>query len=206
MPTVPKDWRGETAVVIATGPSLTSEDVDYCRGKARVVAVNDAYKLAPWADCLYATDARWWHWHRGVPDFTGPKWSLEHSAWGNHRERYPDVQRLRNTGPGGLEHDPSGLKNGRNSGYAAVNLAYHYGATRIILLGFNMGHKGGRSHFFGDHPNRTSSPYRQFIERFETIVAPLQKRGVSVINCSRDSLLHCFPKADLRQTLIAEAA
>jgi hypothetical protein len=206
MPTVPKEWPGETCVVIATGPSLTPDDVNYCQGKARVIAVNDAYKLAPWADCLYATDAQWWHWHRGAPEFAGAKWSLEHSQWGNFRERYPDVQRLRNSGPSGLEHDPSALKNGRNSGFAAVNLAYHYGATRVILLGFDMQRKGGKSHFFGEHPNRSSSPYPQFRERFKTLVKPLAKAGVEVVNCSRNSVLECFPKAELRQTILSVAA
>ena len=206
MPSVPKAWPGETAIVIATGPSLTSDDVDYCRGRGRVIAVNDAYRLAPWADCLYATDARWWHWHRGVPDFAGAKWSMEHSAWGTHRALYTDIQRLRNTGPSGLEHDPSGLKNGRNSGYAAVNLAVHYGATRIVLLGFDMQAVKGRSHFFGEHPNKQKSPYNQFRHRFQSLVKPLRKVGVSVVNCSRNSLLDSFPKADLRQTLMSVAA
>ena len=201
VPSVPRAWPGETVVVIATGPSLTQDDVDACRGRARIICINDAYKMAPWADALYATDARWWHWHAGVPSFTGPKWSMEHSAWTLHRALYPDIQRLRNTGPNGLESDPSGLRNGRNSGYAAVNLAVHYGAARIVLLGFDMQAVKGRSHFFGEHPNRQRSPYNQFRRCFEFLVKPLKKRGVSVINCSRHSLLECFPKADLRQTL-----
>jgi hypothetical protein len=205
MPVVPRDWAGETAVVVATGPCLTEEDVTYCRGKARVIVVNNAYQLAPWADCMYATDAQFWHWHRGAPDYTGPKWSMEHSQWGNYRERYPDVQRLRNTGPSGLEHEPTGLKNGRNSGFAAVNLAYHYGAKRIVLIGFTMQSIGGKSHYFGEHPNRQRSPYRQFRERFATLVKPLHKVGVEVINCSRQSVLECFPKRDLRQTLAVAA-
>ena len=201
MPTVPREWPDETAVIIATGPSLTQEDVDYCRGKARVIAVNNAYTVAPWADALYACDAKWWHWHQGVPSFTGPKWSLEHSAWGTHRARYPDVQRLRNTGTHSLERDPTGLRNGRNSGFQAVNLAYHYGAKRIILLGFDMQAVKGRGHFFGEHPNKQKSPYPQFRQVFTSIVAPLKKSGVEVINCSRNSVLDCFPKARLREVL-----
>jgi len=201
MPTVPRDWPGETCVVLATGPSLTPDDVDFCRGKARVIAVNNAYTLAPWADALYACDAKWWHWHQGVPSFTGPKWSLDHSAWGTHRARYPDVQKLRNTGTRGLERDPSGLKNGRNSGYQAVNLAYHYGAKRIVLLGFNMQPARGRSHFFGEHPNNQKSPYNIFRKEFASLVDPLKKSGVQVINCSRQSVLECFPKADLHEVL-----
>jgi hypothetical protein len=190
-------------VVIATGPSLTAEDVDYCRGKARVIAINDAYTLAPWADALYATDAKWWHWHHGVPSFTGAKWSMEHSAWGTHRVLYTDVQRLRNTGAGALEHNPTGLRNGRNSGFAAINLAVHYGAGRIVLLGYDMQPSGGKSHFFGEHPNKQKSPYPQFRNTMATLVKPLAKMGIEIVNCSVNSVLTCFPKADLRQTLKA---
>jgi hypothetical protein len=197
MVSVPKLWPGATVVCIATGPSLTQADVDLVRGKARVIAVNDAYRLAPWADALYGCDAKWWKWHDGVPSFTGPKWSLEHSAWRGIDVKYPDVQRLRNTGPAGLEHDPTGLKSGRNSGYQAVNLAVHYGAARIVLLGYEMQKSHGASHFFGEHPNKQQSPYPMFRQQFQTLVKPLRKIGVEVMNCSRNSALTCFPKADL---------
>jgi hypothetical protein len=48
-------------VCVASGHSLTKEDVEYCKGKAKVYIVNDGYKLAPWADLLYAahTDRDW---------------------------------------------------------------------------------------------------------------------------------------------------
>lgn len=206
MVSVPREWPDQTIVCIATGPSLTADDVDYCRGKARVIAINDAYTLAPWADALYATDANWWHWHRGVPEFVGPKWSLEHSQWSRYRVMYPDVQRLQNTGPDGLERQPTGLKNGRNSGYAAINLAYHYGASRIVLLGYEMQRTGGRGHFFGEHPNKSTSPYDQFRRRFQALVKPMAKSGISVVNCSRNSALEWFPKRPLREVLMAEAA
>ncbi|MDH5244817.1 MAG: hypothetical protein OEW98_00075 [Betaproteobacteria bacterium] len=203
MVSVPRLWPGETVVCVATGPSLTAADVDYCRGKARVIVVNDAYRLAPWADALYACDVKWWRWHEGVPSFTGPKWSLDHSAWVGQAQKYPDVQRLRNTGPSGLEHDPTGLKNGRNSGYQAVNLAVHYGAARIILLGYDMQPSGGQAHFFGEHPNKQQSPYDQFRRQFLTLVKPLQKKHIAVINCTRRTVLTAFPCADLRATLVA---
>ena len=203
---VPKAWPHATVVVIATGPSLTAEDVDYCQGKAKVICVNDAYRLAPWADALYATDAKWWQWHRGVPSFTGPKWSINNSQWNGWNVTYPDVQLLLNTGPEGLEHKPTGLKNGSNSGYAAVNLAVHYGASHIILLGYEMQPRKGVSHFFGEHPNRQKSPYDMFRRRFESLVKPLKKIGVTVTNCSRNSALMTFPKADLTATLVEVAA
>lgn len=201
MVAVPREWPGETVVCVATGPSLTPEDVEYCRGKARVIVINNAHELAPWADCLYACDAKWWHWHHGVKAFTNPKWSMDHSAWNGYRVLYPDVRLLRNAGPDGLEHQPTGLKSGRNSGYQAINLAYHYGAKRIVLLGYDMQMSGGKSHYFGEHPNNQRSPYDRFRRAFETIKKPLMKRGIEVINCTRRSALNTFPKADLREVL-----
>jgi hypothetical protein len=198
---VPRAWPGETAVIIATGPSLTVDDVEYCRGKARVIAINNAYELAPWADALYGTDARWWHWHKGVPSFTGAKWSMEHSQWGPYRALYPDVQRLKNNGANALEHDPTGLRNGRNSGFASINLAVHYGVSKVILLGYDMQPRGGKSHYFGEHPNKSKSPYPQFRAAFETLVKPLKKKGVDIVNCSRNSALNAFYKAELRSVL-----
>lgn len=193
-PSVPKLWAGETAVCIGGGSSLTRDDVEYCRGKARVVAVNDAYRLAPWADVLYAADASWWYWHKGVPSFTGPKYTLDTSA------RYKGLTILENMGLEGLETDPRGLRNGRNGGYQAIGLAYHLGITRILLLGYDM--HGG--HWFGDHPgghHRQPSPFNAFIRYFATIARPLEAAGVEVINCTLGSRLACFPKRPLREVL-----
>ena len=50
-------WAGDTCCILATGPSLTPDQAEYAKGKARVIAVNDAWRLAPWADILYACDA-----------------------------------------------------------------------------------------------------------------------------------------------------
>lgn len=200
---VPKAWPGETVVCLATGPSLTQADVDYVRGKAKVIAINDAYRLAPWADALYACDAKWWGWHKGVPEFTGPKWSMDGSPWNNTRATYPDIQRLRNSGPDGLEHHPGALKNGRNSGYQAINLAVHYGAAKIVLLGYDMQPSGGKSHFFGEHPNRQQSPYAQFRLRFTGLVKPLAKLQIAILNCTRRTALNCFPKAALEDVFPA---
>ena len=50
--------------IIASGPSLTQQQVDYCRGKAKVVVINDNYLRAPWADYLYFCDDKWFQWHK----------------------------------------------------------------------------------------------------------------------------------------------
>ncbi len=201
---VPRRWPGATFVCIAGGPSLTPQDVDACRGRARLIAVNDAYRLAPWADVLYACDAQWWRWHaEAVRDFAGLKYGLKPLA----RKWVPDVQILRNTGREGLETDPGGLRTGQNSGYQAINLAYHLGAAKIILLGYDLQiGPGQRSHWFGDHPNKQRPPLRHMRQFFPSLAKGLRDVGVEVINCSPQTALDCFERRPLADTLLdAEA-
>lgn len=196
---VPALCPGGTVVCIGGGPSLTSDDVTYCRGKAgAVIAVNDAYRLAPWADALVASDATWWMVHRGVPSFAGLKYSLEAGA-----ARFGATV-LRRTGEEGLELDPTALRTGRNSGAAAINVAVHFGASRVLLLGYDMqARNDAQSHWFGAHPKplRGGSPYPLFRSMFEKMVAPLAAAGVTVINCSRETALTCFSRQPLREAL-----
>ena len=196
---VPALCPGGTVVCLATGPSLCATDVDACRGKATVIAVNDAWRLAPWADALLASDAAWWRQYQGVPGFTGLKFCLERDA-----ARWPGVQVLANTGPEGLETTPTGLRTGRNTGAAAINLAVHFGAARIVLLGYDMEARSeAHSHFFGAHPRglRGGSPYALFRQMIATMVAPLAALGIEVINCSRQTALTCFPRRPLAEVL-----
>ncbi len=192
-PSVPALWPGETFVCIATGPSLTADDVNACRGRARVIAVNDAVRLAQWADVLYACDDRWVSHYKGVPSFSGPKYSLTANT-----KKWPAWTKLHNDGVNGLCAEPTGLRTGRNSGYQAINLAVHLGATRILLLGYDMGRHGGKGHFFGEHPkNWPPSPYHSFLDAFKTIEQPLKDRGIEVVNCSRRTALKTFPQMSL---------
>lgn len=195
---VPRLWQHSTVVCVGGGPSLTTADVDYCRGKARVVAINDAIRLAPWADVLYAADAKWWAYYKGVELFDGLKFGLEPAAakWG--------VTVLRNSGETGLETDPTALRAGRNSGYQAINLAVHLGAARVLLLGYDMApSESGKTHWFGDHPQaiRAHSPYAAFLDRFKTLAGPLRRAGVEVVNCTRVSALNVFPFATIEEAL-----
>jgi hypothetical protein len=68
--------------ILATGPSLTAEQVAAVRG-LRVITVSDAYKLAPWADALVSADAVWWRHHQ--PVFAGKRFS---------NSKVPNVERL----------------------------------------------------------------------------------------------------------------
>lgn len=203
----PTLWPGGTVAILATGPCLTKDDCEYVRGKAHVIAINDAHRLAPWADVLYSSDRRWWPYYKGVPSFTGLKYGVGsgtgHTQKSNGFHGLPEIQVLRNTGYIGLETDPTGLRTGSNSGYAAINLAVHFGAARVLLLGYNMTHAHG-AHFFGNHPSglaQSAALYPGFRKRFETLVEPLAALGVEVINCTPKTSLHVFPVRPLRDVL-----
>jgi len=175
---------------------VTQTDVDYLRGKVDgVIAINDSYRLAPWADVLYACDGKWWYWHyeKGAKGFAGLKYSIDPVA-----RRHRGVQILQKTGETGLELKPTGLKAGRNSGYQAINLAVHLGARRVILLGYDM--RG--DHWFGQHPDKSRPPFVICLARFQTLVEPLAKAGVEVINCSAKTALTCFPRMPLAEALV----
>lgn len=206
MPIVPRLFPNSTIVCLGTGPSLTAADVDVCRGKAVVIAINDAYRIAPWAEVLYACDAAWWKRHNWCRAFAGMKVSLETSAWRQCGPGDPAIVRLRNAGDSGLELDPTGLRTGKNSGYQALNLAVHLGARRIVLLGYDMDATNRKpAHFFGDHPNPIRSPYALFRQHFETLVQPLRTAGITVINATPGSALTCFPRLSLADGLAGEA-
>jgi hypothetical protein len=188
---VPRLWPESLIVCLGTGPSLSGADVQRVQGQ-RVIAINNAYQLAPWADVLYACDVKWWRWHHGAPTFAGRKYMLQPSC-----AAYPEVQALRNTGPAGLETDPSGLRTGHNSGYQAINLAVHLGARRIVLLGYDM--QG--DHFFGRHPDQSKPPFHRCLPVFATLLDPLAALGVTVFNCTRRTALTCFPQPALEDVI-----
>lgn len=201
---VPKHWPSSTIVVIANGPSLTHADVDQCRGQ-HVIAVKNAVTLAPWADVLYGCDAKWWTGYPETKAFTGLKYRLGNaSGCPAVLPTRPDAIPLRFTGDTGLELDPSGLKGYGNSGGQAINLAVHLGATRILLLGFDMQrhNASGKHRWHGDHPyGKTVPAYNVFALYMPSIVTPLKTLGVEVINCSRDTALTYFRRATLADAL-----
>lgn len=202
---VPRLVPGGTVLCIASGPSLTREDVDLCQGKVdAAIAINTSYQMAPWADVLYACDVQWWRDHDWAQDFAGMKFARRFG-----QKPYPHgVQGLRDTGSHGLELDPTGIRTGRNSGYQALNVAVHLGAARILLLGYDMSKDPkGRSHWHPPHrTGAQASPYDAFRRAFESTVEPLRALGIEVINCSRRTELTTFPRVRLEDALARPVA
>jgi hypothetical protein len=188
---VPPLWPGATVGIIAGGPSLTQEQVDKLKG-LKVIAINNAYLLAPWADVLYGCDKKWWKWHPAALEFQGIKVTMMEPV-------HESIYQIRNGGTPGLCLKPDGLATGRNGGYQAINLAYHLGAKIVILIGYDMkpGLKG-EVHWHEEHPTATpKSILPRWVKHYSSIVEPLKEQGVRVINCTPGSALKCFEQMDL---------
>ena len=135
-------------------------------------------------------------------DFEGALWTQD-IQWSEKNGKPIDaaqwgIRQLKgDTDSRGLSRDPNVIHCGRNSGFAAVNLAYLLGAERILLLGYDMQMQAGRRHWFGAHPEglEVDSDYGLFMHAFRTIHP--EKYGIEIWNLSRDTALSCFPRYDL---------
>lgn len=199
-------WPGATVVCIASGPSLTPEQCEAVRvwrdasppGR-RVIVVNTSYQLAPWADVLYACDARWWDRYIAPvrATFKGALWTQDKLAVKH------GVQLVRSLANPGLGKQPGVIHQGSNSGYQAINLAWQAGATRIVLVGYDMRHNNGRLHWHGDHPGAMHSipGFADWLSRFAALADDLKREAVEVVNCTPDSALTVFQKKTLSEGL-----
>lgn len=183
---VPRLWEGRTVAVLASGESMSRAVADTVRGMPTIV-VNNTYRLAPWADLLYAADAAWWQVHaQDALVFEGLKVTAQAAVM------FPQVLLLTESGKDGYDPNPSCIRTGGNGGYAAVHIAAQGGAAQIRLHGFNM--CGG--HWHDDHPeplrNTRQGTFAKWIARFETLACELSRRGVDVVNCTPRSALRCF--------------
>lgn len=161
--------EGDVFAILATGPSLTIAQADAVRG-LRVIAVSDAYKLAPWAEVLASADAAWWRHHK--PDFDGRRFSVMN---------VDGCERL------------VGKHAGINSGVFAIRVARHLGARKIILFGFD----GHGQHFFGAHAaplvNTTEARRKIHALQHQYEYEACRDAGVIVVNCSPGTQLTSYP-------------
>lgn len=192
---VPGLWRGEAAFILGGGPSLAGFDFERVRYRGRVIAVNNAFAKAPWADLLYFADVRWWRWNKErLHQFPGPIYSR---LAGQRKYNFGRVHHLeRAKAP--LSDDPTAVA-GFCSGSNALNVAYLLGANPIILLGFD----GTPGNWHNEHqssvdPSRYETHFRPALENMAPI---LKRRGVRVINANPHSAIQCFELSSIESVL-----
>lgn len=191
-------WKGRTVVCIASGPSLTPEDCDTVRvAGLPTIVTNTTFRLCPWAEVLFAFDAKWWKHH--LPEvkstFRGAciSWSPAAKALG-----IPSLHAER------AWYTPF-----HNSGASAASLAVVGGADRVILLGYDCkAGPHGQKHWHTDHPaglgNALSMP--KWPIHFKGVARYAAARSVPVLNASRETALTFFPRVVLADVLQPQEA
>lgn len=210
---VPRIFEKETAVCIASGPSLSDEHIEFVRrakaeGRCRIFVCNNNYLKVPEADVLFFCDKTFWVWHCLNPEFQafrGQKITMSNEIGD------PEIAVMRLSFMEGLSFYQDALCTGGNSGYMQINLAFLYGCTRVLLLGYEMqpkivtrdnGEIYKKTHWFGEHPQATDPAfYQSCVPYFDSMVPLLSKHGLEVINCSEPSAIQCFPKMSIYEAL-----
>jgi hypothetical protein len=198
-------------VCVGTGPSLTAAQVQAARDKEYELYVcNDAYRLAPDADLLHACNYEWWasRWE-AVKYLPADKWTTSGKAAAEF-----DVNWIAEVNKPGLSTDPNLLHHGHSSGYQLLGMAHRAGASRIVLLGYDLSFApdydglsrrvgSGPRHFFGEYEKALqhwpsvkvqAGVHIELLDLYRSVA----KQGlVEIVNCS-GGVLDCFPRADIR--------
>jgi hypothetical protein len=165
--------------LLAPGPSAKAELAEKVRG-LRLGVIGCAYQLAPWADFIAASDRGWWRNYPDAMELPCQKFSMSQVS-GTERV---SVSQFGTT---------------CNSGVLALECAKKLGATKILLLGFDM----HGTHFFGKYTNglrnTTTLQRGQHLKQYEQWA--YANKGIETINCTPRSALTCFPKASLEDVL-----
>ena len=80
-----------------------------------------------------------------------------------------------------------GLRVNGNSGAGAINLAYHFGARRILLVGMDMKPgPNGEKHWHPDHPKPLvqGQQFEEWRKKMGVLAVDLKTEGVTVVNCT----------------------
>lgn len=192
-------WRGETAFVLACGPSLAALDAERLKGRGRVVAIKNAGLpalpgqpascRAPWADILYWADPAFGEDNRDrLALFTG---AARVTRLPPAKPLPVDVKVMRHETHQPLAIDPSALA-GFCSTAQAINLAAHHGPARIVVMGLDM-QPTGRFHGEKKRQPRPDIYTSRMIPSLRRMAAALANVGIAVINATPGSALDCWP-------------
>ena len=182
---------------IASGPSLTREDCEKVREAGiETIAVNNAWKFAPFSKYLFGGDYNWWKVYKDEIECKAERWTCSMNA-----KRKFNINYFKKRGP-------------YNSGMRAIELAMAKGANSIILLGYDGSLKNG-VHFDGKHSGGYLAKNGNYVElrnpneksvanwqkEFARVAEQAEKNNVQIINCTKETALTQFKTGKLEDTL-----
>lgn len=194
---VPRLWPDSTVFIIGGGPSIKKQDLTMISANGhKTIGCNAAFLDYPWIDCVYFGDCKFhmWitednHYKRQFDEFKGLKISCCPDTTTD--KRIHSLFRIQK----GIVQDRRSIGWNMNTGGSAINLGYHLGASRIILLGFDMHLKNGMN--YHDYhiipPNNPEEVLKKFIRFFRFITEDAKELKLKILNATPESALNYFP-------------
>jgi len=174
---------------MAGGPSLNASQIMevYLCG-AYCIAVNDTWKIAPFADVVYANDYLWWARNYQQTPQHAEKWTGSKTAALEFGINFHE------------------MKETYNSGLRSIDLAIKKGADIIILLGFDCSFSSGKKHWHGQHEFPLTNPGAHTLLFWKMQFMRLKKKYPEslIINASGHTELTMFLRMSLTEALTAD--
>ena len=208
---IPRLFEGETAIVCGTGPSITPEIIEQVNNSGcRVFGANRAYEIFN-CEVVHGCNYQFWDLHYPqMPKGEFDMWTTRPELEG----KYPGLNYVEERWEDGLSTEQHWISAHHGTGPQLVNIAFLYGCTTLLLVGWDMrywGKRGPRHYekrrYLGEdeltqnHWPMTGENGEQtgLIKEMETIHPA--DYGIEIINCTKDSALTHFPMMDLGAAL-----
>lgn len=219
---IPNIWKDGTCWIVGGGPSVATQfhipkkvADKVSLGQApmntfspymsllhdkHVIGINGAFKLGEWIDICYFGDRNWYFDNKKELDtfkgtVVGCAEFLQVEGWQKENVRFVKKSTL----PYGIETEKGHVRWNYNSGLSAINLAYHLGCKRVILLGFDMAlNSEGKGHWHNQYNGVTNMPFARHLVGVDTIAEDAKRLGLEIINASQTSVMTQFPKINVK--------
>ena len=197
------NFRHDKVIIIGGGESLKGFDFTRLNDfPGAIISMNRVIDFLPRSDYWITIDmgADWWlsqlnknprcYYFAGIP---AEKLEYHKNAPVHGLLRVPYFAVNKNEISGG------------NSGYAALNLAYHFEAKQILMLGLDCYGKGhwhpDDGILFEDGNPKCVKAVQNIPNLFSRSVEKFSEKSITVINGSIASLITCFPKLSIEDGL-----
>lgn len=211
--------KGERCFIIATGPSLTMEDLENLKDE-KTISMNSICKLydeTDWRPTYFAVQDNFvfrnmqdiLRAHKEVPVF------ISDNIWRRFRRekewiefptdtKYHSYDILRQKYYAKFSDDAYDIVyDGYSIAYSCIELAVYMGFKEIYLLGADCTYLGEKEHFVDSGVEDRSRKYAtpKLIVGYEEVKKYADSHGIKVYNATRGGVLEVFPRVKLEDVL-----
>lgn len=210
--------HGERCFIIATGPSLTMEDIESLKDE-KTISMNSIcklYKETDWRPTYYAIQDNFvfnnmqdiLRRHKEVPVF------ISDNIWRRFKREKEWIEFPTNVMyHASLTHKTYFARfsddaydivyDGYSIAYSCIELAVYMGFKEIYLLGADCTYLGEKEHFVDSGVEDRSRKYAtpKLIVGYEKVKEYADSHGIKVFNATRGGVLEVFPRVDLDAVL-----